>query len=327
MATSPVITASSQLFLREGASKVFQQDSVEKNAIFRSGALVRNAFLEDFLSSVGNTTFSLPSWRQLDGDTARVGTESIPAAYTGGTADPDPWSTAMDTEVAVALRRNGSWLFSDLGAELSATKDPIGHIFSLTEEWLTKAYQKSVIAAIKGVFADNDAAPDASEHVAGDLTIDISGASGDAAKFSAEAIIDAQTLMLDNANDLTIMMVHPLVLAKMRKNNLLDTVFDSEGRTIQSFQGCTVVSDKDMPYTGSGATAVYDTWLFGTVQFSLALCFLGSFMKRSVIQVLVTVKVLIPFIFVVLGVYIQRDINMQELHHRADLAMRLLLTI
>jgi hypothetical protein len=212
-------------------------------------------------------TFDIPSFAQLTDDPSRVGTDSIPAGYTGGVADPDPYKMEMDVETAVALRRNGSWATSDLATDLSNIDDPVGKIVSLTTPWLQTVHQNSFIATVKGVFADNDAAPSGSEHFQSDLTVDISSLTGDAAKFSAEAIIDAQSTMLDHVDELSYLLTHPLVYARMRKNNLIDYVPDSEGRAVPTYQNSRVITDKYMPYSGSGADTIYETWLFGSGAF------------------------------------------------------------
>lgn len=268
MSTGP-ITQVADLFQKMGSSAPITQEAIEKNAIVQSGAIVREPLLDNFLSSVGNVTFDMPSFAQLTNDADRVATDSIPAAFTGGVADPDPYKMEMDVETAVALRRSGSWAISDLAADLSNIDDPAGKIIELTAPWFLKKHQESLIATVKGVFADNDAAPSASEHTLYDLTVDISALSGEAAKFSAEAIIDAQTTMLDHVDDLTILMTHPLVFARMRKNNLIDFVPDSEGKPIPYYQNTFVVTDKDMPKSGSGADTIYETWLFGAGAFAM----------------------------------------------------------
>lgn len=275
MSTGP-ITQVADLFQQMGSSEPIQQESIEKNALVTSGAVVRSPLLNTFLSSVGNVTFDIPSFAQLTNDPARVGTDSVPAGYTGGVADPDPYKMEMDVETAVALRRNGSWATSDLAMDLSNIDDPVGKIVTLTAPWLTQVHQTSLIATVKGVFADNDASPSGTEHVQGDMTVDISALSGDAAKFSAEAIIDAQTTMLDHVDDLAYLLTHPLVYAKMRKNNLIDFIPDSEGKAIPTYQNSRVITDKRMPYTGSGVDTIFDTWLFGAGAFLM-----GSSVPRN----------------------------------------------
>jgi hypothetical protein len=65
-----------------------------------------------------------------------------------------------------------------------------------------------------------------------------------------------------------LMMTHSVVMARMKKNNLIDYIPDSEGRVmIPTFLGHEVIVDDGMPATGG----VFDTWIFGAGAFQIAL--------------------------------------------------------
>jgi hypothetical protein len=67
--------------------------------------------------------------------------------------------------------------------------------------------------------------------------------------------------MGDSMDQLSVMMVHSVVFNRMQKNNLIDTVKDSEsGFEISRFMGRhEVIVDDALP----NATSIYDTWIFG----------------------------------------------------------------
>jgi hypothetical protein len=60
--------------------------------------------------------------------------------------------------------------------------------------------------------------------------------------------------------DLSLILVHSLVNARMQKNNLIDFIPDSDGKiSIPTFLGRQVVVDDGMP----AANGVFESWLFG----------------------------------------------------------------
>lgn len=246
-------TRISDVVVPERFTGYVQQRTEEKSRLIQSGALARDQFLDQFLAS-GGITINAPSWRDLDNDADNVSSD-----------DPGSSSTAnkigTSQEIAVRLSRNCSWSSMDLTAAL-AGDDPLEAIADLVSGYWERRLQAAFVATLTGVFADNDAAPSGTEHVQGDLTNDISGASYSAGvtDFTAEAFIDAVGTAGDSASGLGILFVHSAVKRRMQKNNLIDFIPDSEGRImIPTFQGREVIEDDSMPVTSS----VYDSWIFG----------------------------------------------------------------
>lgn len=135
-----------------------------------------------------------------------------------------------------------------------------------------------MIATTMGVFADNDAAPAGGDtHVQGDLTNSIIGGAfvDGVTNFNSDGYIDTVLTMGDSEDELGILLVHSVVFATMKKNNLIDFIPDSEGRvSIPTFQGAVVIKDDGMPNpsgTGAAATAagIFHSWLFGAGAFHL----------------------------------------------------------
>lgn len=229
-----------------------QQETMVKNAFIQSGAMANDARLADFLNG-GGLTFNAPSWQDLPDDSDNVSTA------TSGTSTPNDVATSK--EIMVRLSRNGSWSAYDLANAL-AGDDPMQVVARRVGEWWSRRLQDAAIATVKGVFADNAAAPSGSEHVQNDLTSDISGVSYSAGvtDFSAEAFIDAALTMGDAMGDLALVVMHSVVYARAQKNNLIDFIPDSQGVVnIPTFLGRRVIVDDRMPVS----TGVYQTWLFG----------------------------------------------------------------
>lgn len=236
----------------------------EKSRIIQSGAAVVNGDLNNSLAG-GGKTFNDPSWGDLDASDA-TGSENVGDDV--DTNDAVPQKLGSQTEVQVRLSRNNHWKAADL-AQALAGADPMAAIAGRVANYWARRGQRALIASMNGIFADNDAAPGGTEHVQGDLTNDITGVfAAGVTDFSAEAVIDTAVTAGDSLEDFTMMMVHSIVYAKMRKNNLIDFVRDSDNDTrIARFGDLEVIVDDGMPVS----TNDYDTWLFGPGAIQLAI--------------------------------------------------------
>jgi hypothetical protein len=93
---------------------------------------------------------------------------------------------------------------------------------------------------------------------------DISDLANGAQYFDADSFIDSAFLLGDEQGGLTGVAVHSLTLKAMVKADLIDFVPDSEGKlTIPTYLGKTVLVDDSMPVSGTGATRVFTTYIFG----------------------------------------------------------------
>lgn len=245
----------SDVIVPEVFNPYVQQLTEVKTRMIQAGALVREPILDGFLAD-GGLTFSIPSWKDLADDADNVSSDDAPAS-----SDATPVKTGTAREIAVRLSRNQTWESSDLAGDLAGS-DPMASIAARVADYRARRLQDAFVATITGVFADNAAAPSASEHVQNDMTVDISGSSyiAGVTDFSAEAFIDAKLTMGDSMDSLTMVMVHSVVYARMQKNNLIDFIPDSQGVvSIPTFQGVQVIVDDSLPKSSN----VYNTWLFG----------------------------------------------------------------
>ena len=261
MATGPN-TQITDVIVPEIFSPYVQQLTEEKSRLVASGAVVRSQELDEKLAG-GGLTFNAPSFKDLDNDADNVSSDAADDDFTGGSANSSPKKTGTSNEVSVRLSRNQSWGSADL-ADALAGADPMQSIADRVSTYWARRLQAAFVATMNGVFADNDAAPAGSEHAQGDLTNDISGASYSAGvtDFSAEAFIDAAVTMGDSMENLSMVCVHSIVYARMKKNNLIDFVPDSNGVvSIPTFLGRTVIVDDGVPSPSSG---VYHSWLLGS---------------------------------------------------------------
>ena len=249
------VTRIADVVVPEIFSPYVQQMTQEKSRLIRSGAITLDAQLNSALAG-GGLTFNEPSFKDLDNDAENVSTDDPSTNST-----PNKIGTA--TEIQVRLSRNNSWSSMDLSGDLAGA-DPMQAIANRVSDYWTRRQQAAFVATLNGVFADNAAAPTGTEHVQNDMTHDVSGASfvDGVTNFSAEAFIDATATMGDSMEDLTMVMVHSIVYARMLKNNLIDFVSDSvNGNAVRipTFLGREVIVDDGVPRS----SGVFNTWLFG----------------------------------------------------------------
>ena len=234
----------------------------QKSALIQSGVVARDESIDALLNG-GGLTFNTPSWKDLDNDEENTSTDNEASFST-------PKKIGSLTEISVRLNRNQSWSAMDLAADLAGSK-PMTAIGNRVGYYWTRRLQAMFIATMQGIFADNTAAPSGSEHVAGDLTNDISGGgySAGVTDFSAEAFIDTAVTMGDSAEALGMCFMHSIVYARAQKNNLIDFIPDANGVVnIPTFLGRRVIVDDGLPNpagVGAAQTAagIYHTWMFG----------------------------------------------------------------
>lgn len=262
MAAGP-LTQVADVVVPEIFTTYVQQLTEEKARLVQSGALARDALLDQLLGG-GGITFNVPSFRDLDNDADNVSTDDVAdivSAAFGGAGHPArldsvPLKIEADQEISVRLSRNNSWSSADLAAAL-AGQDPLGAIAARVAFYWTRRLQAVFIATWNGVIADNVA------NDAGDYQNDISGVGfvDGVTNFSAEAFLDAAVTMGDSMEDLTLVMVHSVVMNRMQKNNLIDFIPDARGEVqIPVFMGREVIVDDGLPNAGG----VFDSWLFGS---------------------------------------------------------------
>jgi hypothetical protein len=230
-----------------------QNLTAQKSALIQAGVLVADAELDRLLAG-GGLTFEAPSWKD-------VGDEDENISNDDPTQQSAPNKIGTIKEIAVRLNRNQSWSTMDL-TQVLAGSDPAAAIAGRVAAYWTRRLQACFIAVMKGIFADNAAAPTGTEHVLNDLTNDVSGSSYSAGvtDFSAGAFLDAAVTMGDSQDDLGLVMVHSIVYNRMQKNNLIDFIPDSEGRiNIPTFLNRRVVVDDGMP----NSAGVFQSWMFG----------------------------------------------------------------
>lgn len=219
------------------------QNSVETSAFVQSGVASRNAEIEAQLSA-GAHNFTVPFWNDLADDEADIVND-----------DPASESTPAKLGSGKQLVRKSflhkSWSAMNLASELSGN-DALNRVQNRVAAYWTRQMQRRLIASLNGILADNVA------NDAGDMVVDISGEAGTAALFTATAVIDAAGTLGDQMGGVTAIAMHSDVYRLALKNDLIDTIPDSEGGAIQTFRGMAVVVDDLLPVSnGDYTTALF----------------------------------------------------------------------
>ena len=132
-------------------------------------------------------------------------------------------------------------------------------IGSLVAGFWARDMQKELINLLNGVFGsytdtNSNTVTPLSDHI-----LDISSETGNAAKISASAFIDACQLLGDAQSQLTAVAMHSAVKAYLKKQNLIQFERDSTDVEFETYQGRRVIVDDGCPV----AEGVYTTYLFG----------------------------------------------------------------
>lgn len=215
------------------------QRTMELSALYQSGIISHNPEL-DALAASGGKTINMPYWEDLNGDDEVLSDD--------GALTPEKITAGQD--VAVLLMRGKAWSANDLAKALSGS-DPMKAIGDLTAAYWSRRMQAVLIAILNGSFsADNMV----------DKTLDISEKTGGAEKIEGISFIDALQKMGDAKELLTATTMHSATEAQLRKNNLIETIPDSEGRPVKYFQEKRVIIDDGCPVSGGDT---FTTYLFG----------------------------------------------------------------
>lgn len=230
--------------------------TMQLSALMASGAVMLDPLLSAMMAG-GGLTFNQPYFNDLANDEEDVANDDPAIQNT-------PGKITSTLELQVRLSRAKSWSSMDLAGQLAGT-DPAMAIAELIAGYWARRQQAAFIATMKGVFADNAAAPVATEHVADDLTVDIKGVaySAGVTDFSAKAFIASTGTLGDAMGELALIMVHSIVYQQMLTNSLIQFIPDAINPTakeIPMFLGRRVIVDDSMPNTGG----VFESWLFGT---------------------------------------------------------------
>ena len=204
------------------------QKTMEKSALIQSG-IAENTAEFDALAGGPNTLINMPYWNDLTGD----------AEVMNDTGETTPEQITANKDVARKLAFTKSWAANGLAALLSGD-DPMGAIADRVADYWTRWYQQVLLSILEGVFASSTMA---------DKVHDISDKNGDAAFISGKTFLDAAQKMGDAKDLLVAVMMNSAVETYLAKNDLIEYLPESEGKSyIRQFLGKRVIVDDSMPF-------------------------------------------------------------------------------
>lgn len=240
----------SDVFVRPVYESYTALNSPEKTALIQSGLIATNPILAALAKGGAKTGF-IPFWKDLDATHEPDYTNDDPSDK----ATPDKIGTGSMEYRKAFLHK--SYASMDLVAELMSA-NPLQRIRARFAAYWDRQLQKRVIAMSNGILAANVA------QNSGDMVVDISGLSGDAAKFNAAAVLDAEYTLGDAVGGLSGIAVHSMVAKRMAEANMLTTQKPSEGDVVvTTYRGKVVIIDDSLPVSGSSSDRVFTTVLFG----------------------------------------------------------------
>lgn len=208
----------------------------------------------DQLADSGNKTVNFPFWqdvsptRQLLSDAATLSVNKI-------TSTLDIGRIQNDAQV---------WSVNHLATVISGD-DPMGSIVQLVGDYWARIEEGLILSSLKGVFL----AASMSANLSAIHSESIAGKAATTC-LTGSTFIDGCAKLGDAQKGLQAVAMHSATEASLRKQDLIDFIPDSEGKTmIETFQGRRVVIDDTMTSrAGTTDGTVYYTYLFGPGAFS-----------------------------------------------------------
>lgn len=231
------------------------KDNLKRSKFWQSGAFVSDPRLRPLLTS-GSKTFEVPFIHPIDGN--------LEANY----------SNTIMTDIAMPRTTHGSkskgrlaflnegFIESRLESYLMG-ESPLQHMAQMIDDfWLAQAENRA-IATVIGLLNYDQANGKK-------LTTDISKATADdTSGFNVDAFIDAEGTLDEAYQGRGIMIVHPLIATKMRKQKLVEKVTTSDNLTpVEVYNGRTVVTSTKGTVIGTGKNAKYISALLGRGAFA-----------------------------------------------------------
>lgn len=216
--------------------------TAELSAFYQSGIIERSEQL-DTLARAGGKLINMPFWEDLDGDDEVL---SDNGALTVG-------KITADQDVAALLTRGRAWSVNDLAKALSGD-DPMAAIGDLVAAYWARRFQAVLISTLAGIFGNDATLMKAN-------ICDISaGATAATRSISAGTTVDALYKLGDANERLTGFAMHSATVAKLTKDDLIETIPGSEGKpTIKYFLSKPIVEDDGLPVVDG----VHSTYIFG----------------------------------------------------------------
>ncbi|WP_227430404.1 hypothetical protein [Psychrobacter sp. I-STPA6b] len=237
--------------------KTFQvKQPLEKAKFWQSGAFTSDTTLRPLLTS-GSKTFQVPYINPIDADLEANYSNTI---FTD-IAMPREISAGATSGRAAYL--NEGFLESSLQRFL-LQKSPLQLMAGMIDDYWAKQADNRAIATLIGL-RNYDQGQSGKP-----LTTDISKATADAGSgFDVNAFIDAEGTLDEAYQGGGLMIVHPLIATKMRKQQLIEKLATTDNLPpVETYNGRQIITSKRATMIGKGANAKFVTYLLGRGAFA-----------------------------------------------------------
>lgn len=247
--------------------------STEVSSFWQSGIVMTDARLAALVAG-GGRTFNMPFWEDLANTEANVSSDDP-----GSSATPEKIQGLRD--IGVRCVRNQHWEAADLTG-LLAGSDPMGAIAAKVGGYWQRQHERMLVAQSAGIVASGETAEAGSFLV--DVATDDAGAITDAERLTPELIFQGEVLMTDQANTLVGIVMHPVVRANLKRQNLLVTttidavdaqispgvlsMIPAQAIRFESFQGMRIILNRNMTATAGSNRVTYRSYAFGSGAYS-----------------------------------------------------------
>lgn len=257
-------TFASDLVTRPNFREYILQEVYERSQFVQSGIISRNSALD---ASAGGTRTTVPGFIPVSPFEEKL--ESNATWGDSGAGYLTPRRIQANAGVATLIHRGLSFAADELSKQASGA-DPMAAILNYTSSVLNKNRTATLLSHLGGLFG-------------GALTgnvVDISAGAGGAEYISAAAVIRCKAALGERGEDLSVIALHPNVYFALESMGML--IFSSASLSpggaiswsgggvniadtkVATFAGLRVIMDSQLPVTGTGAAAVYTSYLFGS---------------------------------------------------------------
>jgi len=239
------------------------QEVYERSAFVQSGVITRNSALD---ASAGGVRTVVPGFIPPAAFEERM--ESNSTWGDSGAGYLTPRKITANAGTATLIHRGLSFAADELSKQASGA-DPMAATLSYMTSIINKNRTATLLSHLKGVFGTA---------LAGNK-VDVSAGTGGAEYITASAVIRAKAVLGERGEDLSVLAMHPNVYFYLESQGML--VFSTSAMApgggvnwsgggigvtdtkVAYFAGMRVIMDSQLPVVGTGAAAVYTSYLFG----------------------------------------------------------------
>ena len=230
------------------------------SALFQTGAVRVDPNLAQKVANTDGRKFDFRYYQDLPTpDDVSPATAGAGPVYTDDSDNAIPTGKITEgLQTAVKAVPAMAWAEKDVINTIGFLGDPLGAIASRVAFYWSRYFDQVALAQMLGIIADNVA------NDAGDMVNNIGNPvqSPDPANtISPEAIVDTLHTAGDHYEMYNTMICHSVVKSSLRKQNLIDSIPASDGRTrFDFYQGMRVVATDQVNVNTGGANPIYDTY-------------------------------------------------------------------